>query len=293
MTVLLVGGTGFLGSHVAARLPPRDTVILVRPTSDRRGLPDGVALRLGDLDDPASLEGALKGVDTLVYCASMGFGHVPPLVPRLQAAGVARALFVSTTALFTRLPAPSRVGRLAAEQAVQASSLAWTIVRPTMIYGGERDRNVARLLRFLRRSPVFPIFGSGRALQQPVYVEDLADAVVAALASPRAVGRSYNLPGAHPLPYVDLVRVAARAVGRDVRLVHVPLRLAVAATRAVRPLPFGRAIAPEQVLRLAEDKAFDYAEARRDFGYHPRSFEEGVRLEAAALGLAPARPERG
>jgi nucleoside-diphosphate-sugar epimerase len=167
---------------------------------------------------------------------------------------------------------------LAAEVTVQQSSLSWTILRPTMIYGSARDRNISRLLRFLKRWPVFPLCGN--ALWQPIYVEDLADAVVRALDSPVTAGKTYNAAGAEPLRFADLIRQAARAVGRhNVALVRMPLQAAVLAAR------FTRVATPEQVRRLAEDKAFSYAEAARDFGFQPRTFREGVRQEAHTLGL--------
>lgn len=292
MTTLLVGGTGFLGSAVARRLAAQqgtrpDLAVLVRPTSHRATLPPNVEVRQADLADLPGLQRALDGVRTLVYCASMGFGHVPPLVPLLEPAGVQRAVFISSTAIFTRLPADSRARRLDAERAVQASRLRWTILRPTMIYGSARDRNVSRLLRFLKRSPVFPIFGHGRSLHQPIYVEDLADAVLRALAADASVGRAYNLAGAVPCSYADLVRTAAAAVGKQVWLLPVPLGAALLAARVATRLPGPRLVSPEQVLRLAEDKAFDYADAVREFGFRTRTFAEGVKLEAAALGLAP------
>src|SRR5919202_641744 len=112
--LLLVGGTGFLGSHVAHRLAPRRPLVLVRPSSNRGVLPPGLEVRVGDLAEAFDL----SEVDTLVYCASMGFGHVPPLVRRVEAAGVRRAVFISTTAIFTSLPAPSRAVRLEAETTV-------------------------------------------------------------------------------------------------------------------------------------------------------------------------------
>jgi uncharacterized protein YbjT (DUF2867 family) len=279
VTTLVVGGTGFLGSAVVARLP--EAAVLVRPTSDTRWLPAGTAVRVGDLDEPRTVRAALAGVDRLVWCASMGSGQVPTLIPLIEDAGVRRVVFLSSTAIFTSLPVRSRGVRLAAERAVRASTLDWTLLRPTMIYGSARDRNISRLLRTLRRMPVFPIVGDGRGLHQPIYVEDLADAVVAALASPRTSHQAYNLGGAEPLPFVDLVRQAGRAVGRDVPLVHVPAVLALAAARLV---PFGP-VSPEQLRRLAEDKAFDLAPAGRDFGFAPRPFALGVQLEAISLGL--------
>jgi nucleoside-diphosphate-sugar epimerase len=118
-----------------------------------------------------------------------------------------------------------------------------------------------------------------------VFVEDLADAVVAAIDAPTAVGQAYNLAGAVPLPYADLVRTAGRAIHREPALLHVPLGLALAAARGLARLPVRVPITPEQVLRLAEDKAFDYAAAAHDLGFTPCTFDEGVRLEALGMGL--------
>jgi nucleoside-diphosphate-sugar epimerase len=293
MPTLLIGATGFLGSHVAARLGQRDLAVLVRPTSDRSYLPPNVEIRVGDLNDLASIARALERIDTLVYCASMGFGHIPPLVPVLEAAGVKRGVFISSTAIFTTLPTRARALRLEAERAVQASRLAWTILRPTMIYGDARDRNISRLLRFLRRAPVYPLFGDGRALHQPIYVGDLADAVLATLDSPNTRGCAYNVAGSAPISYVNLVRTTARAVRREIRFVRVPLQVASAAARLASMLPAPRVVTPEQVLRLAEDKAFDYTDAVRDFGFRTRAFAEGVALEAVALGLGEQNPGPG
>jgi uncharacterized protein YbjT (DUF2867 family) len=273
--ILLVGATGFLGTAVAARLAPRQPIALVRSTSDRSVLPSGLELRVGDLARPLPLE----HVDTLVYCASMGFGHVPGLIRQLETEQrVCRAVFVSTTAIFTSLPSHSRAVRLAAEAAVQASTLDWTILRPTMIYGTARDRNISRLLRFLNRFPVFPLCGN--ALWQPVHVDDVADAVVALINNGQTIGKAYNLAGAEPLTFADLVQTAARAIGRRIVLLPVPIQAAVLAAKLTR------IVTPEQINRLAEDKAFPIVDAAHDFNFAPHSFAEGVQLEAESLGLA-------
>jgi uncharacterized protein YbjT (DUF2867 family) len=219
----------------------------------------------------------LEDIASVVYCASMGFGHVPSLVRQLDSAGVKRAVFVSTTAIFTTLPSVSRATRVEAEAAVQNSGLEWTILRPTMIYGTVRDRNISRLLRFLKRWPVFPLCGN--ALWQPIFVEDLAEAVVAVLDSANSIGQVYNLAGGCALRFADLVRTAATSLSREVLLVPVPMVAAVMAARV------SRVVTAEQVRRLAEDKTFDYSSAIRDFGFRSRAFAEGVRLEAQSLGL--------
>ncbi|MGH3147251.1 MAG: hypothetical protein ACRDTR_15750, partial [Rubrobacter sp.] len=135
----------------------------------------------------------------------------------------------------------------------------------------------------LDRSPVFPMFGPGTNLWQPVYHEDCARGVYETLVRPSAVGQSYDLPGAEALAYLDLVKTAAGALGRKPRVVRLPLepvrRALVAAERLRVPLPIGS----EQVMRLREDKAYPYEEARRDLDYTPRPFREGVALEVARL----------
>jgi nucleoside-diphosphate-sugar epimerase len=139
-----------------------------------------------------------------------------------------------------------------------------------MIYGSELDHNMHKLLRFLDRSPVFPMFGAGNNLWQPVYFKDLAQGVLAALEKPEAIEQTYDLPGAEPLTYLDLVRAAAAALGS----------MALAgAERLGLSLP----IKSEQVLRLWEDKAYPYEKARRELGYEPCPFPEGIALEVRRL----------
>ena len=150
----------------------------------------------------------LRGCRALLNVASIGFGAAPPIVEACQVAGVQRAVFVSTTAIFTKLNAGSKAVRQAAESVIFRSGLDTTIVRPTMIYGTPRDRNMIRLVRWLDRYPLLPVFGNGRSLQQPVHVSDVAWALVQALESSDAIGRQFNLSGLEALSFNDVVTVS-------------------------------------------------------------------------------------
>jgi len=285
--VAVAGATGFTGRRVAARLAATGVPLrcLVRESSDLSVLPPGVATSLGDLGDATSLDTWLTGARTLVYVASMGFGHVPGVIDAMRRCGVQRAVFVSTTAIFTRLPAPSKVVRTAAEEAVTTSGLAWTIVRPTMIYGAPGDRNIERLIRLLARRRLVPVPGSGEYLVQPVHVDDLADGIAAAATCDAAVGNAYSLSGRAPLSLNATIEAAAAAVGRSVRLVHFPLGPVAGTIGILERIGVRLPVKREQVLRLAEDKAFDHEDAARDLGFAPRAFADGVAAEAQALGL--------
>ena len=124
-----------------------------------------------------------------------------------RAAGIDRAVFVSTTAVTTRLPARSRSVRLMAEEQIRESGLKWTILRPTMIYGAPGDRNLSRLLTLLPRVPVLPVPGGGRHLQQPVHVADVAGAVLSAVERPESAGTTYDVAGPEPLSFAELLRI--------------------------------------------------------------------------------------
>ncbi|HEY3821364.1 MAG TPA: NAD(P)H-binding protein [Polyangiaceae bacterium] len=288
LPVALAGGTGFTGRRVAKRLAQwqGSARALVRKSSDTSALPADLTICHGDLDDPLSLDGWLKGCASLVYVASMGFGHVPGMIAACDRAGVRRAVFVSTTAIFTHLPALSKARRQAAEAAVTGSRLAWTILRPTMIYGAAGDRNVERLLNAVARWPAIPVPGNGRSLLQPVHVDDLADAIVSAWRKDIAIGRAYQISGAEPLSFDATIDTAARACGRRVRKLHLPLSPVAWALRSLEAIGLPARIKSEQVLRLAEDKAFSHHDAVHDLGFTPRAFSEGAAQEADLLGLA-------
>src|SRR5687767_2448621 len=213
MRILLTGATGLLGGALLELLLARghETRCLVRADSPNASRLDGqrVEILYGDAAREEDLYRALGDTEALLHVA--GIEYAPPVVRAAGRAGVDRVLIVGSTSAHSAYAFRSGP-KLRMEELVRGSGLAWTILRPSMIYGSERDRNVHRLLRFLDRSPVFPIFGPGTNLWQPVYHEDCARGVLEALKRPGTVHKSYDLPGAEPLTYLDLVRSAAAAL---------------------------------------------------------------------------------
>src|ERR1700691_2814373 len=302
MRLLVTGGSGVLGGYVLAEAARRGhacVALAPSPAAARTVAARDATPLAGDLDDGAALAGLFASAhcDALVNLASLGFGHAPAVVGAAVGAGVDRAVFVSTTAVTTALPARSRAVRLGAGESIRSSWLAWTILRPTMVYGAPGDRNLARLLALLaraRRTPlradlplVLPVPGGGRRLQQPVHVADLAGAVLTAVERPETAGSCYDVAGPESLTFAELLRASAAAVGCRVRLVPVPLAPVIALTRGYERVSRRPRIRAEQWQRLAEDKAFPIDAAARDLDYAPRPFTEGIRAEAAALGLTP------
>lgn len=288
MRVHTTGGSGFLGRYVVEELLRRGHEVsgLARSRTAADRLDQlGAEPVPGDLDDPASVDAAFHDsqAEALVNVASLGFGHAPTIIAAAENAGLRRAVFVSTTAIFTKLNATSKTHRTAAEDAIRASDLDWTIVRPTMIYGDPSDRNIARLLKALHRTSFLPLPGKGDRLQQPVHAADVAHAIAAALEQPKAIGKAYDVAGPEPMMFRELIQQAGEAVGRQPRLIPLPLAPLIAGARVYERLATKPRIKAEQLERLAEDKAFEITAAQRDLGYTPRAFATGVRQEAALL----------
>jgi uncharacterized protein YbjT (DUF2867 family) len=292
MKVLLTGATGLLGGALLDLLlaEGHEVRCLVREESPRASILSALRIELfrGDAQDARALSRALSGMDALLHVA--GIEYTPPVLEAARRTEVERLVVVGSTSAHSAYEFRSGP-KLRMEELVRESGLRYTIARPSMIYGSELDKNMHRLLRFLDRSPAFPMFGSGENLWQPVYHEDCARGVYEALVRSAAMGQSYDLPGAEPLTYLELVKSAAGALGRKPRIVRLPLepvrRALVAAERLRLPFPIGS----EQVLRLGEDKAYPYDRAKRDLGYAPRPFREGIALEVARLReLGMVRP---
>ena len=282
MKVLVSGATGLLGQGFLRLLRERgehEVRCLVRRTSSVERL-GGVDLVYGDAGDAVSVTRALRGMDAFVHVA--GIQYTPQVLEAMRAGGVHRLVMVSSTSAHSRFEFRS-APRLTNEALLAGSGLFWTVVRPTMIYGSELDHNMHRLLRFLDRSPVFPLFGAGENLWQPVYYEDLARGLYAALTKPGTEGQVYDLPGARPLTYLDLVRTAAGALGKSARIVRIPAEPVRRALLAAERLGLALPVSSEQVLRLREDKAYPYDKAMEELGYAPRGFKEGIALEVGRL----------
>ncbi len=159
--------------------------------------------------------------------------------------------------------------------------IAYTIFRPTLIYGVGRDRNVADIARFAKRFGVFPILGRGLGLRQPVHAADLAQACMLAMNSSATFNQIYNLSGGETLTYQEMVERVFQALGKPARIVRIPEPLFRIAIHFARQIPAYRHLKPEMASRMGRDLCFDHTAAEQDFGYSPRPFL----LNDRALGL--------
>lgn len=152
-----------------------------------------------------------------------------------------------------------------------------TILRPTMIYGSSRDRNMNKLIKFIDRFPIYPIFGNGNNLMQPVNAKDLAIAYQQVIENSEiTINENYNLSGKYPIKYKNLISTVSQHLNKRTVLVKLPIIFSRFFVRICRKLVPKFPLNEEQVLRMKEDKDFTHLKATKDFGYNPMSFEEGI-----------------
>ncbi len=282
--LLITGITGLTGRFLLGCLREAgyDGPIrcLVREQSDVSWIRDNnVDLYIGDVSNVQSLKSAIIGASSVIHLVNICYSS--QVMQACYSANVSRIIIVSTTGIFSKFREYSGKYRQI-EKNIITSDLQYTIIRPTMIYGNERDKNIHKLVRIVNRYPMVPVAGNGQGLMQPIYARDLGDVIAAAYLKPISKGKVYNVAGKQPIKYIDILKLIATAVGKKRIFVHIPYAMAVLAGHVGQIVPNGL-INIEKIRRLQEDKVFDYSKAAADLGFRPISFDEGIRLEIKAL----------
>ena len=227
-------------------------------------------------DLPAVQAGAL------IHTASLWL--LPGWLEKFHARGVRRVIAFSSTSRFTKQVSASPyelevVNKLiAAEDHVAAEcerlGIAWTIFRPTLIYGGVGDdRNVSDIARLIRRFGFFPLYGAASGCRQPVHARDLAMACMQSLSAPASYNKAYNLSGGETLTYVDMVRRIFVTLGRRPKFIRIPLTTFRLVVSLASLHPRFSHLTPDMALRMEVDLVFDHRNAAHDFGYRPEKFD--------------------
>jgi len=320
MRVLVTGGSGFLGSHVAEQLlaEGHDPVCLVRGSSDTTHLQRlGVALVSGAVDKHDSLADAVRDVDAIVHCAGLVKARNMEEFDRVHAGGtvalaraalerpgkpLARFVHVSTAGVMgvghpdrphreSDEPKPVTMygkSKLTAERALLelAPALPMTILRPPAIYG-PRDREILAFFQMVRRTRMALRMGRSMQSVSMIYATDCAAACVRAISADVPSGSTYLLDDGNTYTYDDMAHAIAAGYGFGLLAApSIPVPLVRAAALASEM--FGRAT--NRVMMFTRDKlpellaehfVVDGSKARRELGFEPKvPFAEGARLTA-------------
>lgn len=265
--ILLTGASGFLGREVLRRLLAAGNEVVALSRSPRRAeVAPGVIQLAADVASPEwhswsercaaaiHLAGVIREMprrgDSFDRSNRAGAESV---VMACRKSGIRRLVHISALGADRGAATAFLRSKWQAEEAVRRSGLAWTILRPSLIFG-PGDRFSAAVAGALRRLPVFPVFGSGAYVLQPVSVAEVADAVVAAVDIGACAGEVVEIGGPEVITYIEAVRRTAAALGLRRSLVHVPVGLARFAVGVLQWLPHPPITRDQLTMLLAGSK---------------------------------------
>lgn len=295
--ILLTGGTGYVGSHLLARLRQRGEPvrILVRDPAEHQHLVTGnVGVVKGDVTDPNSLGEAMQGIETVVHLVAIirerpggvtferiNYGGTVNVVDAAKAAGVKRMIYQSALGARPDPKLPYFDTKHRAEQYVQASGLQYVILRPSIIFG-EGDEFVNKLADLVRKplfilpAPIVPVVGDGSTPFAPIWIDDFVDVVSNILDHPEYDGQIYELGGPRTVTYERMMDEIMEVTGIKRAKLHVPIalmRLPVLIMDRVLPNP---PVAIEQLKMLALDNSTSNNAAERLAGHPLTDFRQGI-----------------
>jgi uncharacterized protein YbjT (DUF2867 family) len=254
--VLVTGAAGLVGTHTCRELSKNGWQVraLIRDPA-RAAMALGqlpVEFRVGDARDATTLRGSLSGCGAVVHLAAIAIekkgetypesnsGVTDRLISAARAENVQRIIFMSQNGADSRSPHPFLRSKGVAQDSVKTSGLAWTILRPSVIFGPE-DQFVNVLARLIRLSPkIFPLPGGGSARFQPIAVDDVARTIRMCLEKTDTVHQTYDLGGAVPLTLRQMTERILTAMRATRKLVSVPiyvLRPIVSLAQRIIPNP--------------------------------------------------------
>lgn len=279
---LLFGGTGLVGAALlrqAARGTLRVEAITraAQPPAELAGLARWHCGEDFDLQDGRGPWPAAR----LVLSAGPLDGFAQWL-SRAPLDGIERVVALGSTSVHTKQASPDAEERALAARLRHAESvlaerceragIAWTVLRPTLIWGDGRDRNVSRLARLAKRYRGLALPAFARGLRQPIHAGDVAAAMLAAVGRSESAGRCLDLPGGEVLTYLDMARRIVAAMAPRGRVVLLPGALVRTTVRLAARLGLLEPAARAVVERMAEDLVFDTVPARVALGIEPDGF---------------------
>ncbi|WP_337868312.1 complex I NDUFA9 subunit family protein [Meiothermus sp.] len=284
MKVLIVGGSGYVGSHMAQHLLAQGHQVTI---ASRRGEGplEGVRYVAADAAKDEGLREAALGHEALIYLVGIIRERGDQTFRQAHVEGVRHSLAAAKSAGIRRFVHMSALGvargtgsryyetKAEGEELVQASGLDWTILRPSLIFG-RGDEFFGGVLKGLATAPIpfIPLIGDGHFVFRPIWVGDVAAAFEQALNRPNTVQRSYNLVGPKEYTFRELLLMVRDTLGSRKPLLSIPLALMDRVVPLISPLPFSP-ITLDQYLQLKMGNTADPVHMRGAFSLLERSLE--------------------
>jgi len=280
MKIAIIGASGEVGFRLVQKLCEDHQIKGIVRNKDKKdfsNLKNIELIEVKDISEVSNLTSAIEGTDVIINTGYIWFAKDIHNAIKAVEKEPKQIIFTGSTGIFTKLQSKGAQIKRDAELFIQRNyEIPWTIIRPTMIYGHINDRNISSLTKVINRTPVFPIIGSGKALIQPVFIDDLLQAFEIALLNKDLFQKSFNIGGEKPISNKNLFQIVAQTLGKKVLLVPINPKIMSLILKILAPIKI-RPISQEQVLRFQEDKSISLEDFEKSFNFTPIPFEKGIK----------------
>ncbi len=287
--ILITGATGFVGRRVIERLVAGQQPVRALTRDDTRAsvLPSGVEVAKGDVLDTESLSQALDGVDGVIHLAAVireigdltfqrvNYEGTKNVLEAAKTAGVQRIVYASTVGATSNPAVPYLYSRWMAEEEVSRSGLAHTIIRFSVGFG-EGDEFFNQLAALVKLFPLVPVVGDGKAVFQPIAVEDVARCIIESLRRDELVGKTIDIGGPEYFTYDEMIELIAATLEVKIVKAHVPVRLMAPAATVMEALVPHPPVTREQLKMLKLNNTADLDSVEKHFEFEPRAVRGNI-----------------
>jgi NADH dehydrogenase len=286
--VLVTGGSGVVGRKLIQRLhengcsirlfclPGDPNIEKVKPFTDD--------IRLGNIAHEQDIIGLCEGVETVYHLASIILADTKALYAQINVKGthfllddallqgVKHFVYVSSASVIYLRQTPYSLSKKQAEELVVRSGVPYTIVRPTLVYDEKTGGQEFDLfLDYLKRFPVVPFIGKGKALKRPVFVDDVIQGLLLLFEREYTYGKIYNLSGGEVLSMIEFTRLCMKLLGMEKkRIVHLPVWLCMLIAHGTKLLCRKPPLTWQTIAGIIQDANLDPKDSIRDLAYQPQ-----------------------
>lgn len=287
--VFITGGTGLIGRHLLEEMVKNEDISVIWSLY-RSQIPfahEKIHWIKGDMDHLPEIPSSERITKVIHAAALMERGASPKrlydsnvrwtenIIAFCKRYEVNELIYFSSINARLKHTGAYARSKLQSEKLIQKSGLKAKIVRPALVYG-KGENGLASLMYYIKHLPVVPVFGSGHAKEQPVYVADLAKLVVCYMLDDQS-NELIEFCGKEPMEYDAMVRLMAQTIGKKVRIIHLPFGLFYHSLQLLEKLNIAVPISSEQVAHISEDLVTDMSEICDRYQISLTDFAEGLK----------------
>jgi NADH dehydrogenase len=294
MRILVSGGTGVVGSRLVRGLTAsghkvRALTLPNDPFVSRLAHVDCEVV-YGDITDADSLKGVFNNIETVYHLAAIIIAHDPEHFKTINingtknmleggaSAGARHFIFISSASVtYPKTTAYSLSKRECERMIIQQDAMQYTIIRPTLVYEKDGGQEFMMFLDYLVKYPVVPFIGRGRAMKNPVDVDDLMKGLLNVAGNSECFGKTYNFSGGEAISIRDLASLMLAHRGQRKLFVPVPVWICKAIAAVMGAIMKRPLLTWSTIAGITQDANLDHSSATADIGYNPIGIREGLK----------------